>query len=86
MRLLAQALDQNSQFPSHEFPAQLIADLFLHGEKLSGGFFLVRTGWGGKKKNWLLIKEKDEAARPGTDVTSDLPLSVASGRDVDDLS
>jgi len=59
--------------------------VLLRGEKLTGGFALVRTKWGGKRNNWLLIKEKDDAARPGSNVTADEPLSVVSGRDVDDL-
>jgi len=58
----------------------------IAGEKLAGGFALVRTRFGGKKNNWLLIKEKDTHARPGSSVTDEAPRSVLSGRDVDDLS
>jgi bifunctional non-homologous end joining protein LigD len=54
----------------------------IAGEKLHGGFALVRTAFGGKKTNWLLIKEKDAEARPGSDVTAEVPGSVISGRDV----
>ncbi|HEY5999443.1 MAG TPA: DNA polymerase ligase N-terminal domain-containing protein [bacterium] len=57
----------------------------IAGEKLRGGFALVRTRFGGKKTNWLLIKEKDAAARPGSDVTAEAPRSVLSGRDVDEI-
>jgi bifunctional non-homologous end joining protein LigD len=57
----------------------------ISGEKLAGGFALVRTRWGSKENNWLLIKEKDDYARPGYDVTVAEPLSVLSGRDVDEL-
>ena len=34
----------------------------LHGKKLKGSFVLVRTKWGSNsKKNWLLIKHKEDA-------------------------
>ena len=56
----------------------------IAGEKLRGGFALVRTRFGGKKTNWLLIKEKDAEARPGSDITAEAPRSVLSGRDDDD--
>ncbi|MEA5114934.1 MAG: DNA polymerase ligase N-terminal domain-containing protein [Geobacteraceae bacterium] len=62
-----------------------VAKIRLSGEKLRGRYALVRTRWGGKAANWLLIKEKDEHARPGYDVTAEEPLSVLSGRDVDEV-
>ena len=61
------------------------AKIRLNGEKLQGGFALIRTRWGGKDKNWLLIKEKDQYARPGYNVTEEEPLSVLSGRDVEEV-
>ena len=59
----------------------------LFGEKLHGHWTLVRTRLGQDqnvgatahhKENWLLIKERDDAARPATeyDVTEALPDSV----------
>jgi bifunctional non-homologous end joining protein LigD len=57
----------------------------IAGEKLAGGFALVRTRLGGKKNNWLLIKERDARARAGSDVTDEAPRSVLSGRDVDEM-
>src|SRR5678815_1116575 len=54
----------------------------LHGEKLSGGWALVRIrsrDRRGADKTWLLIKERDEQARPGYDVTADRPESVLDG-------
>ncbi len=50
----------------------------LHGEKLSGGFALQRTGGGGRPQ-WLLIKRRDERALPGSDVVAERPKSVLSG-------
>jgi bifunctional non-homologous end joining protein LigD len=55
----------------------------LIGEKLSGDWMLVKTrGYGNsKKENWLLIKERDEVARPSAEysVLIDRPESVISG-------
>ncbi len=35
----------------------------LHGERLNGGWDLVRMRADGKRENWLLIKEADKYAR-----------------------
>jgi DNA ligase D-like protein (predicted 3'-phosphoesterase) len=56
----------------------------LHGDKLSGGFALQRTR-PGEKAQWLLIKRRDEQARPGSDVVAEQPQSVRSGRTLDQL-
>ena len=55
----------------------------LDGEKLSGGWALVRMGRPKEgKDNWLLIKERDDAACEGeeAEVTARLPDSVLSGK------
>jgi DNA ligase D-like protein (predicted 3'-phosphoesterase) len=56
----------------------------LHGEKLRGGFALQRTR-PGEKPQWLLIKRRDDEARPGSDIVAERPESVASGRTLDEL-
>jgi DNA ligase D-like protein (predicted 3'-phosphoesterase) len=56
----------------------------LHGDKLKGGFALQRTR-GGEKPQWLLIKRRDDEARPGSDVVGERPESVISGRTLADL-
>jgi len=62
----------------------------LHGEKLSGGWTLVKSHGGkyGGDKSWLLIKENDEHARSGADghVVDTEPDSVASGRNLDAIA
>jgi ATP-dependent DNA ligase len=50
----------------------------LNGEKLQGGFALQRTS-GGPKPQWLLIKRRDEYAKPGVDIVAEHPRSVQSG-------
>jgi DNA ligase D-like protein (predicted 3'-phosphoesterase) len=47
----------------------------LHGHKLSGGFGLTRTG----ENRWILVKVRDEHARPGSDIVAEQPASVRSG-------
>ncbi len=56
----------------------------LHGDKLNGGFALQRTRPGAKPQ-WLLVKRRDELARPDSDVVAELPQSVLSGRTLDEL-
>jgi bifunctional non-homologous end joining protein LigD len=56
----------------------------LHGEKLKGGWTLVRMRGRGDESHepWLLIKERDDYARPEEefDVLQALPNSVLSGQ------
>jgi bifunctional non-homologous end joining protein LigD len=56
----------------------------LSGEKLAGGWMLVRLA--DDPTNWLLIKERDVAARPLAeyDVLVEVPNSVVTGRPVDE--
>jgi bifunctional non-homologous end joining protein LigD len=57
----------------------------LHGMKLCGGFALQRTRPGPKGAQWLLIKRRDDEARPGSDVVAEQPGSVLSGRTLEEL-
>jgi len=56
----------------------------LHGEKLRGGFALQRTRPGAKPQ-WLLIKRRDDSARPDSDIVAERPRSVLSGRTLDEI-
>jgi DNA ligase D-like protein (predicted 3'-phosphoesterase) len=56
----------------------------LRGEKLCGGFALQRTR-AGAKAQWLLIKRRDEYAQPGSDIVTERPRSVLSGRTLDEI-
>ena len=55
------------------------AAFVLHGEKLRGGFGLQRTR-AGAGAQWLLIKRRDDEARPLSDIVAERPHSVLSGR------
>jgi len=62
----------------------------LEGEKLKGGFHLVRTRPQGnaKQQSWLLIKRNDEHAKRGSDaaIVESAPQSVLSGRTVEEVA
>jgi bifunctional non-homologous end joining protein LigD len=62
----------------------------LDGKKLSGGWHLVRMHRrpGEKRDNWLLIKQHDEAERTASDkdILEDEPLSVATGRTMEQIA
>ena len=60
------------------------ASFWLDGEKLRGGWTLRRIR-GGAKPQWLLIKRRDDEARPGSDVIAERPESVVSGRTLSEL-
>jgi bifunctional non-homologous end joining protein LigD len=62
----------------------------LSGERLQGGFVLVRMrprrGAPEPRHNWLLIKERDSAATPGAgDAVLKAGTSVLSGRTMDEI-
>ncbi|MFW6138867.1 MAG: DNA polymerase ligase N-terminal domain-containing protein [Spirochaetota bacterium] len=59
--------------------------VWLEGEKLRGGFSLVRTRRG-KGNQWLLIKKEDEHADSAGDILEDRPKSVLTGRTIEEVS
>ena len=76
--------EQGGRVPWPEAVERGHAVFVLHGEKLEGGFALQRTR-PGEKPQWLLIKRKDDAARPGSDVVAESPQSVVSGKTLADV-
>lgn len=60
----------------------------LRGKKLRGGWMLVRMPRRERAENWLLMKERDDEARPVSeyDVTAEEPDSVASGLSLDEVA
>ncbi|MEG2802828.1 DNA ligase D [Stenotrophomonas sp.] len=57
-------------------------DFVLHGERLKGGWKLVRTAMKGKQHQWLLIKRDDDTARDAEadDLLDASPAPAAAGR------
>jgi bifunctional non-homologous end joining protein LigD len=62
----------------------------LQGERLSGGWHLVRSRRGeeGQKEQWLLFKEDDDVARPESEgtVTDEFMTSVDTGRTMEEIA
>jgi len=48
----------------------------LQGAKLHGRFALTKTG----ERRWILVKARDEEARPGSDIVAEKSASVRSGK------
>lgn len=59
-------------------------DIWLEGQKLKGGYALIRTGKG-NRKFWLFLKKKDELADNSKDILIERPESVLSGRTIDEI-
>ncbi|HEX4564651.1 MAG TPA: DNA polymerase ligase N-terminal domain-containing protein [Solirubrobacteraceae bacterium] len=76
--------EQGGRVPWPEALERGHAVFVLHGHKLRGGFALQRTRPGAKPQ-WLLVKRRDDEARPGSDVTAQERASVVSGRTLDDV-
>jgi bifunctional non-homologous end joining protein LigD len=87
--------DRGTWVPADSEPAAAFAKgmlkFALHGEKLRGNWALVRMGGKAareRRTNWLLVKERDEAAVPesGDAVVMDNPLSVETGRSLEAIA
>ena len=59
----------------------------LHGERMRGGWALIRMRGGEKRENWLLIKERDDYAQVDAHALTDgYDTSVKTGRDMDAIA
>jgi DNA ligase D-like protein (predicted 3'-phosphoesterase) len=59
--------------------------VWLHGEKLTGGYALTRTG-SGEDARWLLVKMNDGEADARRNPTSTEPDSVKTGRSLEEIA
>jgi bifunctional non-homologous end joining protein LigD len=57
----------------------------LHGDRLRGGWVLVRMKRPGRPQ-WLLIKHRDEYATGAGDIVREVTTSVATGRTMEDIA
>jgi DNA ligase D-like protein (predicted 3'-phosphoesterase) len=60
-------------------------EVWLEGEKLCGGYALIRTGKGDDHR-WLLIKMDDEESDARRNPTSTEPKSVLTGRTLQEIA
>jgi bifunctional non-homologous end joining protein LigD len=58
-------------------------DFILHGQRLRGRFALIRMK--DRPRQWLLMKQPDEAAHPGGEMETKWNTSVLTGRTIEDL-
>jgi len=77
--------DEGEEVPVPEALADGHVKVRLQGEKLRGGYALVRMGGGGRER-WLLVKEKDRQADARRDPVRTQPESVLSGRTLDQVA
>lgn len=85
--------DRGTWTPEHD-PHKGLAkghlDFTLDGEKLQGGWHLVRMHRrpNEKRNNWLLIKQHDDAERSARDkdILEEKPLSAVTGRGLDEIA
>ncbi|HEX6386543.1 MAG TPA: DNA polymerase ligase N-terminal domain-containing protein [Anaerolineae bacterium] len=60
-------------------------EVWLEGQKLRGGYALIRTGQGDEER-WLLIKMADDEADARRNPTSTQPESVLSDRTLEEIA
>jgi DNA ligase D-like protein (predicted 3'-phosphoesterase) len=76
--------EQGGRVPWPEALQRGHAVFVLHGSKLTGGWALQRTR-PADPPQWLLVKRRDDAARPGSEITAERPESVLSGQTLAEL-
>src|SRR5205085_1191025 len=59
--------------------------IVMHGERLRGGWVLVRMRRPGARAQWLLIKHRDEFATDKLDITEMAQTSVTTGRTMEEI-
>jgi bifunctional non-homologous end joining protein LigD len=60
--------------------------IVMLGERLKGGWVLVRTRRESGRNQWLLIKHRDEFVKTDYDIATELTTSVDSGRTMDEIA
>ncbi len=58
----------------------------LQGKRLRGSWVLVRIRRDEERRQWLLIKHRDEYAHEGADIVAEETTSVATGRSMEEIA
>ncbi|MDF9796643.1 DNA ligase D-like protein (predicted 3'-phosphoesterase) [Catalinimonas alkaloidigena] len=61
-------------------------EIFLKGERLRGGYAIIKMKSGRMAGNWLLTKMKDEHANPDFDPVKTANRSVVSGKTMEEIA
>lgn len=77
--------DNGNEVPVGQCVADGHVTVWLEGQKLTGGYALIRTGKGDDAR-WLLVKMDDDGADARRNPTSTEPKSVLSGRTVREVA
>lgn len=77
--------EDGEEVPIEESYEQGQVEVRLEGEKLRGGFALVKTG-GSDDDKWLLIKMRDDEADPDQEPVDDMPKSAVSDRTIEEIA
>lgn len=63
-----------------------VLEIYLEGDKIKGGYALVRMDSGAQKGNWLLIKKEDEKSDARRNPVSTQNKSVISGKTMNEIA
>jgi DNA ligase D-like protein (predicted 3'-phosphoesterase) len=77
--------EDDEEIPLRECLEEGQVEVWLRGEKISGGYALVRTDADDDGERWLLVKMDDDQADARRNPVSTEPASVLSGRDLEDI-
>jgi len=61
-------------------------EVWLEGEKLTGGYAFIHSKLGGDEKNWLMVKMDDDEADAHRNPVSTEPDSVLTGRSLEEIA
>lgn len=78
--------DKSSHRSMEQSLEEGVIEIELDGEKLKGGYALIRTRRSyGRRENWLLVKMTDATADSSSDIREARPESIISGKTIEEI-